>query len=344
MLYSIPFRVGIGKASQLVFDESTRISLLPVYGGEFLKMAPRLLILDAGGNLVTSDSQSGVAISIIANPSNGTLSTSSVQFIAVRGVISTSSLSVDKVGVGYRLNFNLLQYSSAHGVLQASAINLQSEAFNVLLGPARKLYNRVYAYDAIAGGQPFRVQPVIELHDYGDNVVTQSSAVTVEASMIPSLALTALVRVDAVNANVVSNRIITVSVNRSSGIYGAGELLIFTVVFRYDVTLASSGSGRVPYLGLTLFNATGASVRASLVTIPSLTQTIRFQYRIQPGDYTAPSTLLDYSGIHAIGDGTGLFTLNTTTVLDLPIGGISSQANITIITDSPRTFYTHILI
>ncbi len=304
VLYSSPFRVGVGPAVSIAFDPATRVSLVPVHGGEFFSITPRILILDAGGNLVVSDSTSTVAITIAANPSNGTLYLAEGGFLAKQGRISTSAMLIDKEGDDYRLNFNLLQYSRARSVYQASHLNLLSEPFSVLPGVPRQLHTLVSAAAATAGGQPFQIQPIIELHDYGGNTVRVSGLgggsdvedsllnMSVTCTMIASLSKgnTIKVRVDtSKSTDKVVNQVLRVEVNGvDSGVYGAGELIIFTVYFRYEIRLMHLGTGgQYPQLRLNAVNVNDTFINATYMLQDFVTPTMVFEYRVQPGDSVA---------------------------------------------------------
>ena len=48
IIYSDPFRVGVGAPAQLTFQAANPLSVLPIHGGEFFLVPPRINILDAG--------------------------------------------------------------------------------------------------------------------------------------------------------------------------------------------------------------------------------------------------------------------------------------------------------
>ena len=265
------------------------------------------------------DSISALAVTIHDNPSAGTLYLGSPQFIAKQGIFSMSTLMINKVGIGYRLNFNLLIYSTTKSIYLASKINLLSEQFNVLPGPVRKIYNSVFATEATAGSQPFQVQPVVELRDFGDNIISSThvnTTASVAVTMIPSLAHSARIRVDTTNTTGFLNMIESVSVNVKRGYYGAGELLVFKLFFRYELWIRSIA---LPTLRLSITTRNDTNAFAYLVNDHLAYQRVNvltFYYRVQPGDV---SQNLDYNGTTAfvLGNST-VESLNTTIDFSLP--------------------------
>jgi hypothetical protein len=73
-----------------------------VVSGAAISPAPRIQILDAFANLVTS-ATNGVAIAFGSNPPGGALSGTLTQ-PAVAGVATFGNLSVDRAGAGYTLS------------------------------------------------------------------------------------------------------------------------------------------------------------------------------------------------------------------------------------------------
>jgi len=136
---SSSFTINVGAASQVAFIVD------PVDAGAGVAITPTMQVEveDALGNRVTGFAGT-VSISIFANPGGGTLSGSSTATVGngqlVAGVASFSDLSIDAVGVGYRL--------------QATSSGLASDvstAFQVAAGAADHLVFTVAPSDRIAG-------------------------------------------------------------------------------------------------------------------------------------------------------------------------------------------------
>ena len=105
-LYSSQFVVSVGGPAQLVFAPNASVELATITAGEFFLVAPRLYVQDAGGNTLVDDSQSGVAVSISDNPSEATLGLATQLFeVAKKGIVTFSTLTIDKTGKEYRLAF-----------------------------------------------------------------------------------------------------------------------------------------------------------------------------------------------------------------------------------------------
>src|SRR5207244_1826426 len=72
------------------------------HAGQTIAPAVTVQVLDQFGNVVTTDSSS-ITVGLAVNPGSGTLGgATTVQ--AVGGVATFSDLSINKVGVGYRLS------------------------------------------------------------------------------------------------------------------------------------------------------------------------------------------------------------------------------------------------
>ena len=136
---SSSFTINVGAASQVAFIVD------PVDAGAGVAITPTMQVEveDALGNRVTGFAGT-ISISIFANPGGGTLSGSSTATVGngqlVAGVASFSDLSIDAVGVGYRL--------------QATSSGLASDvstAFQVAAGAADHLVFTVAPSDRIAG-------------------------------------------------------------------------------------------------------------------------------------------------------------------------------------------------
>ena len=93
---SAAFNVTVGPAAQLVFTTQPGNGT----GGSALSTQPTVTIEDAGGNTVTTDTNT-ITLAIGTNPSAGTLSGCSSSTVA--GVAAFSGCKIDKAGTGYTL-------------------------------------------------------------------------------------------------------------------------------------------------------------------------------------------------------------------------------------------------
>lgn len=331
LLTTSPFPVAVGVAAGLNFVNGSRISNAPVRAGEFFTVAPRLYIVDAGGNTVTSDTRSGVTVKIINNPSGGQLLPARSLFaVASLGIVTFSSMRIDKAGPGYRLQFTLSSYSGLTGLFTPTSVQTLSEKFNVVTGPPRMLGTRVQPDFAWAGGQPFKTQPVIQLMDYGGNVLEQDYSSVLSCTMISSLSTRSKVMIST-TGQAFSTYVSTVDIDTASGTYGAGQVIRFFVNFNYEVWVEPNSR---PYLVLNSLTASKANVRAIFTGTYNRVKTLIFTYFVNIGDR---SKLLDFNGQLAlktnnswIRDGD-----NHTVSLVLPSASISSLVTIVIDTDPP---------
>eukprot|EP01038_Epipyxis_sp_PR26KG_P006150 gene6150-8477_t len=186
---SKPFTVSIGSVEKLLFSRKYKLSSSPKYGGEYFQVTPKLYLLDMGHNRVVLDNSSAVRVSINDNPSGGVLGPESSLFvISKQGVVSFSSLRIDKKGEGYRLRFDLYKFIPESGLYNSTSYSLISEKFDVLCGPPRQLQIMKSAGDAWAGNQAFGVQPIVALTDYGGNVISNDFSSVIQSSVVASLA------------------------------------------------------------------------------------------------------------------------------------------------------------
>lgn len=329
-IVSKEFNVAIGAPFNLQFAEGTTISSSPVYAGEFFAVTPRLRILDAGGNVVIGDSASGVKVAISSNPANAVLGVPDHLFaVAIAGIVTFSTLTLDKASNGFRLSFTLSTYSKQFNTFTPTKIVLISERFDVLVGPPRKLVSTVVGQNAWAGGQPMEIQPVIQVLDYGNNILsTDYSSVTV-CSMVSSLATLRTVSIDTTSTD--ATFVTSVDINVLSGVYGAGHVLIITLHFNYEVWTLTAHR---PTLLLAISSPNSLVRAASLVGSSSQTKSLSFRYQIATNDSTAS---LDYSGISALNlNGALLVNGNNRSVSTmLPSPGLKRNVSVSIDTSAP---------
>ncbi len=107
--HNIVVNTGPPHALQVIEEQSSG----GVYGGKVFANQPILHIVDAGNNLVVSDSSSRVFASLYSNPWGGrgnTLKPPGFTYaIAQRGVIEFENLYISEAGKSYRLQYVLGQ-------------------------------------------------------------------------------------------------------------------------------------------------------------------------------------------------------------------------------------------
>jgi len=91
------------------FGTASKLGIDTQPGGGVVSTAwaqqPEVYIQDANGNTVTTDSTTTVTAAIGTNPGGGTLSGASLTVQAINGVVTFAGLKIDKIGVGYTLDF-----------------------------------------------------------------------------------------------------------------------------------------------------------------------------------------------------------------------------------------------
>jgi hypothetical protein len=162
------FTITVGAADKLGF----RVQPSSTPGGADITPAVQLEVRDAGGNRVTTASNS-ITMAIGTNPSNGTLS-GTTTLAASNGLATFGTLRIDSAGSGYRLS------ATASGLTGAT-----SNTFDVTVGVAAQLGFQVQPSDAAAGSS---ITPAVtvEIRDAGGNrVTTASNNVTVAIGTNP---------------------------------------------------------------------------------------------------------------------------------------------------------------
>ena len=154
---SASFDITVGTATQLVYSvEPTNTATLTS-----INPAIRVQVLDGGGNLVTTATDS-ITLAINNNPASGTLS-GTLTVAAVSGEATFSNISVDKVGTGYTLD------ATASGLTLAT-----SASFDITAGAATQLVYSVEPTNAVATSA---ISPAIKvrIEDSGGNLVTTAT-------------------------------------------------------------------------------------------------------------------------------------------------------------------------
>lgn len=294
VLVSGLIRVAVGDAFHIIQDPEYLISSRIIRAGEYWIVTPRILILDKGRNNVILDSSSKIDITLDSNPSNAIISPlSSRAAIAVLGKVSFSVLSLDKVGLNFRLLYIFSTFSTSSGLYTPTAITLHSEYFNVVFGPPRSIIVVVQPDFAIAGGQAFGLQPTLQLVDYGLNSLGTEFSSLATASVVESLSASTAARTIDTSKSTVRNVIKSVTVDGDNRAYGNSEQIVISVNFFYEIFLTGvvTPSPR-PFLLLNLTTGDGRIPVAHFLG-PSLNRvrSLTFLYTVVQGD---SSPRLDY--------------------------------------------------
>lgn len=319
------FDVITGPAAQIAFAQGYEPAFTPKFSGEFFQVPPRLRLLDAGGNFVSTDNSSALQVSIRHNPTGRARigPKESLFVVARQGIVSFNALSIDTQGYNYTLQFTLWRYSAPDQRHIETDITVTSEKFDVLFGPPRKLVfapgPHSKADGAWAGNQPFTQQPVLQLQDFGGNPRRPDFTSTVTASIVPSLSVGLHDNVLIDTSDAPQTAVLNVSLlSLQDGVYGAGHVIDITVTFAVNVWVTDAAALQLndpvtvdlPYLLLNISNSrTGdTEALAYLTGVHKQTKALIFRYVVQPGDTTA-GLPLDCAGPAAL-------VLNRTALVD----------------------------
>ena len=169
---SAAFDVTVGAAAQLVFTTQPGNGT----GGSALSTQPTVTIEDAGGNTVSTDTNT-ITLAIGTNPSGGTLSGCSASTVA--GVAAFSGCKIDEAGTGYTLTAT----DAGDGLTLPSA---PSSAFDVTVGSASQLVFTTQPSGAVSA-VAFSTQPTVTIEDAGGNTVsTDTNTITLAIGTNPS--------------------------------------------------------------------------------------------------------------------------------------------------------------
>jgi hypothetical protein len=292
------FAVNTGVAAKMAFVDGYNLAFSPKYSGEFFTVPPRLRLLDAGGNFVSTDNSSALEVSIRHNPTGrARIGPAESTFVVARqGVVSFNALHIDTTGYNYTLQFLLYLYSPLAQGHISTGFALTSEKFDVAHGPARKLVLApqylvptatsargspsaaldTYVPGAVrtvgaaggawAGNQAFVQQPVLQLQDYGGTPRTPDSTSVITAWIVPSLSVGSgdiLIDTSAAPQTAVSD----ITIALADGQYGAGHVIDILVHFPVNVWVISANSTQLanatepeslPYIVLDLTQSASA--------------------------------------------------------------------------------------
>jgi hypothetical protein len=160
---SSPFNIAAGSASKLAFTTSPSNST----GGVAFGTQPVVLIQDAFGNTVISDSTSSVTLAVTSGTGTSGAALTCTPATAINGVASFAGCKIDKAGTGYTLT-----------ATSGSLTSATSNPFNITVGPASKLAFNTSPSNS-TGGVAFGTQPVVTVQDAGGNTVISDSTSSV---------------------------------------------------------------------------------------------------------------------------------------------------------------------
>jgi hypothetical protein len=166
---SEPFDIAVGPSAQLVFTVQPRTST----AGVKLTPAVQVTVRDAQGN--TAEEFAGnVTLAIGNDPSGGTLS-GTTTVAAVAGVATFSTLSLDRVGIGYTLS------AATAGLAGAT-----SAAFDVVPSTPTKLAFTVHPGTTTAGATITPATRVVAQDAFGNTATSFTSNVVVTIGTNPA--------------------------------------------------------------------------------------------------------------------------------------------------------------
>ncbi len=153
---SAPFSVAPGPAAMVSFTRQPQGAT----AGSPFAVQPVVAVEDSQGNIVPNFTG---PVTLVVMYGRAALSgTATVK--AVNGVATFTGVSMNKAGSKYAL------LATGDGLVPDT-----SSLFEIVPGPATKLVFAVQPDEAIAGSE-FNVQPVVEVEDVYDNIVTSSKA------------------------------------------------------------------------------------------------------------------------------------------------------------------------
>src|SRR3989449_5051669 len=165
---SSSFNIIAGPATQLVFGTQPGT----ITGGKSFSPAVKVRALDGLGNLATTFT--GQVTVTLNSPGSGTLS-GTTTVAATGGVANFFSLSVNVAASGYTLT-----------AAAAGLPNVESIAFDVIVGPASHIDFQTRPHDEIAGGTLGSPDIQLRAEDTGGNLVTSfTGLVTVAIAANP---------------------------------------------------------------------------------------------------------------------------------------------------------------
>jgi RHS repeat-associated protein len=162
---SSAFDVNAGSAAALVFTTEP----LGGNGGAAFDTQPVIAVEDAGGNIVTGNSDN-ITLSIVGGTAGAKLTCTTNPLAAAAGTATFSGCAIDQSGSGYTLTAT----DSAHG------LSVTSSPFDVTAGSAAHIAFSTQPSGG-AGGAAFGMQPVVALTDAGSNGVSGSVTLSIKS-------------------------------------------------------------------------------------------------------------------------------------------------------------------
>ncbi len=341
---SLPFTVAVGAPAQLRFKNGTELSATKKYAGEYFQVPPTLMLYDAGGNFISTDSASAVLVSIEQNPSSGSLLPLKNLFVTAKsGEMRFHAIKIDRYGFNYTLRFDLFNYSFAYSQFSPSNVSIISEKFHILHGFPKRVVLAERASGAWAGNEPFYNQPKLFLADGGGNVLTTDFKSIGVMHLTSSLSTHKQIVVDTSDAP--QTKLTRLYLNKLNNTYGAGEVFQICVESNYllylnstdvDGVLSGITPSQLPFLRLNVISLTNNNVsqRAHLSTTEYPTRLLTFEYTVQEGDFfNGQKQFLDQLAFITLNHS---FTDGNNRPIDLTLPVRTINASVEIHTKSPQ--------
>ena len=276
------FAITVGSAATLAFATQPSNTA----AGAAITPAVQVVVLDAGGNLVTTATNS-VTMALGTNPVGGTLS-GTVTVAASSGVAQFSNLNIDKTGTGYALQ------ATAAGLTAAASL-----PFNIAAGTADQL-GFIVEPTSTAAGASIAPAVQVEVKDAsGNRVTTATTSVTLAILDNPNGGVLAGSATVAAVAGVATFS--NLSINKSGTGYSLAASatgLTGDVSADFDVTPASAA-------GVSFFVEPSTTNAGSVITpgaqaeildafgnrVPTATNQVTITFAANPGAGTLSGTL-----------------------------------------------------
>jgi len=295
---SSSFNILAGTATQLVFGTQPGT----ISGGKSFSPAVKVRALDGLGNLATDFT--GQVTVTLNSPGNGTLS-GTTTVAAVGGVATFFSLSVNVATTGYTLT------AAAAGLPE-----VESVAFEVIVGPVSHVDFQTRPHDEIAGG--ILGSPYVQLRgeDTGGNLVTSfTGLVTVAIADNPGGGtLSGTTTVAAVGGLATFSDLTIDKVGSGYTLSFSAEGLLGVTSFSFTITPAAASQ--------LVFTVQPTSTAAGATITPAVEVTARDRFGNVATGFTGDVTL-------AIGSNPGGGTLSGTTTV-AAAAGVASFATLSI--------------
>ncbi|MDE3064328.1 MAG: hypothetical protein KGJ36_01480 [Acidobacteriota bacterium] len=239
------FSVTVGNAAKLTILRQPSTS---VQSGSVLPTQPIVAIQDSGGNIVTTNTSTVVAV---LTAGSGTVSGGAVA--ASLGQVNYTAMTINAPAGLYSLTFS-----------DGSLTPAVSTNINVGAGVASKLVITTQPSSSVASGVALTVQPVVKVEDSGGNVITGTTS-TVTA-------------VITAGTNTAVNN--TATVNSSTGTATFAGLALNALVGTYTLTFSDGALTTAISTSITV--TPGAASKLAVTTQPSAIDASGVPLAIQP--------------------------------------------------------------